>query len=155
MKTVIFSNEVNHIPDTVLPSVGGNIDSVWIELTDGTMVYGKSIVYFQPGTYQSFSGYSNTVSGDGSEATGPPDGVYTSMGNGYSKLVVCFGIDESGQEIPLKLSLGDDFELDEKSETEQASILSGEVGMSNVTDMIIGFSVGAIGAIILLKKKTG
>ena len=147
--------EVNHFPDTVLPSVGGHIDSVWIELTDGTMVYGKSIVYFQPGTYQSFSGYSNTVSGDGSEATGPPDGVYTSMGNGYSKLVVCFGIDDAGQEIPLKLSLGNDSELGQKSDSEHKSILSGEVEMSNVTDMIIGFSVGAIGAIILLKKKNG
>ena len=77
------------------------------------------------------------------------------MGNGYSKLVVCFGIDDAGQEIPLKLSLGNDSELGQKSDSEHKSILSGEVEMSNVTDMIIGFSVGAIGAIILLKKKNG
>lgn len=145
--------EVNHIGDTMLASVGGNIDSVWIELTDGTKVYGKSIVYFQPGTYQSFSGYTNTVLGDGSEATGPPDGVYTSMGNGYSKMVVCFGVNESGYDIPLKLSLGNEKELDEKSESKHSSVLSGEIVAENMIDIAIGIGIGSIGAIFILRRK--
>ena len=147
--------EVYHDDTTSLGNVGGNIDSVWVELTDGTRVYAQSSVYFERGTYLNYAGNSVPIQSHGEEALGAPDGISTRMGNGYSKLVVCFGLDEVGEEALLEPPHLRN-SIDEKnSQPKHGSLLSGEVGMSNVTDMIIGFSVGAIGAIILLKRKTG
>ena len=147
--------EVYHDDTTPLANVGGNIDSVWVELTDGTRVYAQSTVYFERGTYLNYAGNSVPVQSHGEEALGAPDGISTHMGNGYSKLVVCFGLDEVGEEALLEPPHFMDSVDEKNSQPEYGSLLSGEVGMSNVTDMIIGFSVGAIGAIILLRKKTG
>ena len=156
--------EVQHATQTGLFSVGGNIDSVWVELNDGSKVYAKKVVYFEPGTYLS-GGVAQTVTGDGSAALGAPDGAVTFMGNGYSKMVVCFGSNETGEDVVLKNAIidegdckdcGDDYDLESENtrlESEKTSVLSGDVGKENMIDLIIGCSVGALGAIILLKKK--
>ena len=150
--------EVYHAKQTDYNSVGGNIDAVWVELSDGTMVYGKKVVHFEPGTYIS-GGITQPVPGHGEAILGAPDGSVTFMGNGYSKLVVCFGSNATGEDIVLKNTLVGDDDCDdcgdgeEELQSKDTSVLSGEVGKDNIVDLVVGGSVGALGAIILLRRK--
>ena len=171
--------DVYHRGTTYLNSVGGNIDAVWVELNDGTMVYAKSVVLYEPGTYHNGTSATAPITNDGTAILGPPDAVPTFMGNGFSRIVVCFGVNETGDDIPLRntvannrtcddceeedLNQGADREENQEEIPEEereadvdsarSSVLSGEVSSDNMVDIAVGFTLGALGAILLFRRR--